>query len=225
MSARTIIIGDIHGCLDEWKGLLEKVAFEQNKDRLILVGDLINKGPYPYETLLFARKLNCEVVMGNHERAYLLWLQGKKKAYQGFQSLKNKMLPNLDQWIDWFEHLPFYIDDPAFIVVHAGINPNIPLDKTDPHLLTTIRNWNGVSHTTSTESDPAWFDTYKKDKLIVFGHWAKLGLLVKKNVIGLDSGCVYGNKLSAVILPERKIVHYPAKKVYQRIDFKYPDKR
>jgi len=217
MSLRTIVIGDIHGCLNEFKALLQKITYNAKHDRLILVGDLISKGPYPFETLQFARELNCEVVMGNHERAFLLWLQGRKHAYSGFKELKQKMLSSIDEWQKWFESLPLYIESSDFIVVHAGLNPQLPLDETDAHLLTTIRHWNGITHTSSTHNDPAWFESYSDNKLVIFGHWAKRGLIVKDNIIGLDSGCVYGKKLSAVILPERTIAQVSAQKIYQKV--------
>lgn len=217
MSARTIIVGDIHGCLDEFKALLNKVAFNVDSDRLILTGDLISKGPFPYETLVYARSLKCDIVMGNHERAFLLYLQGKKYAYSGFVELENRIQHERSQWIKWLEGLPLYIETPEFIVVHAGLHPQQHPKITDPKILTTIRTWDGKGETLNNPYDPAWFDLYKKEKLIIFGHWAKLGLVEKNNVIGLDSGCVYGNALSALILPTRKIVQIKAKKAYQAL--------
>ena len=61
---RTIIIGDVHGCLYELKALIAKVNYHPDKDRLIFVGDLINKGPYSREVLEMVFSLHSEVVMG-----------------------------------------------------------------------------------------------------------------------------------------------------------------
>ena len=216
MSERTLIVGDIHGCLEELIELLHKVNFQKDKERLILAGDLISKGPYPFEVISFVRRhLKCEVVMGNHERALLFYLQGKKYPYKGFKELQEKMAPDMIRWIRWLENLPLYIETQDFLVVHAGLQPKRHPKDTDPRILTTIRTWDGKGEVLNNTYAVPWFDLYKGEKLVVFGHWAQLGLLVRDNVIGLDSGCVYGNTLSALILPERDIVQVKAKKVYQ----------
>ena len=73
----------------------------------------------------------------------------------------------------------------------------------------------------------SWFDFYKGKKLVVFGHWAALNGIVKENVIGLDTGCVYGKKLTALVLSDsasspnsskREIVSVQAKKQYLAIE-------
>ena len=217
-SERTIIIGDIHGCLDEFKELLKKVKYNSASDRLILTGDLISKGPYSFETLQLARTLNAEVVTGNHELAFLLYLKNKKRPYKSFYALKQRMLPQLEEWIHWLENLPLYIEEDDFIVVHAGLHPSQHPEKTPPHILTTIRTWDGRGETLHTSCDPAWFDLYQGNKLVVFGHWAQRGLIVQHNVIGLDSGCVYGNALSALILPKRQIIQIKARQVYRQVE-------
>lgn len=214
---RTIIIGDVHGCLDELKTILKKLVYNPQSDRLILTGDLISKGPYPFETLKFCRDLNVEIVMGNHEHAFLLYLQGKKQPYSTFSTLKQKMLPELKKWQCWFEKLPLFIETPEFIVVHAGLHPSLPLAQTPPSVLTTIRTWGGEGKPACLQNDPPWFNLYKGKKLVVFGHWAKQGLIIRDNVIGLDSGCVYGKYLSALILPQREIVQVKAAQIYQHI--------
>ena len=217
MSQRTLVIGDVHGCLDELKELLKKIQYQADKDRLILVGDLISKGPKPFQTLQYVRELNAEVVMGNHERALLFYLQGRKHPYSGFRELRKKMKPAITQWIDWLDNLPAYIESTDFMVVHAGLQPGTHPKNTDRRILTTIRTWDGVGESLNRQDNPPWFDLYHGKKLIIFGHWAKLGLIVRDNVIGLDSGCVYGNSMSAIILPERRIVQVKAKKIYQAV--------
>ena len=102
-------------------------------------------------------------------------------------------------------------------MVHAGLQPKHHPKDTHPRILTTIRTYDGKGNSLNNPYDPPWFDLYKEEKLVVFGHWSKLGLIQKSNVIGLDSGCVYGNALSAVILPERRIVQIQARKAYQQI--------
>ena len=106
-------------------------------------------------------------------------------------------------------HPPFYFDLPEYCVVHAGLRSGIPLEKQTHEDLCSIR---------SLENGKPWHEEYLGKKLIVYGHWARQGLHIKENSIGLDSGCVYGKQLSAVILPERKIVQVQAAKIYQAAD-------
>ena len=68
---RTFVVGDIHGCLDDLYNLLEHARFREGHDRLVLVGDLVDRGPNSAGVLRFARKLRATVVLGNHEAAGL----------------------------------------------------------------------------------------------------------------------------------------------------------
>jgi len=209
---KTIIFGDIHGCLDEWKDLLKKINPTPN-DLLISVGDLICKGPESFKTIEFARSLpNLKCVLGNHELHFLkAWKSGNlnslSKDYQK-KALK-EFGDKLDYAMRWIESWPLYLASEECLVVHAGIRNGIPLEKQSPEELCNLRNL---------EDGTPWFESYKGKKLVVHGHWARLGLCIKENTIGLDSGCVYGKELSAVILPERKIVQVKARKAYQSID-------
>merc|ERR1712113_321432 len=64
---RTVIVGDVHGCSVELQDLLRKLQFKHNRDSLILVGDLVGKGPHPKEVVRIARELGALAVQGNHE--------------------------------------------------------------------------------------------------------------------------------------------------------------
>ena len=70
---RTLIVGDIHGCYPQFRRLLEKVEFEEKKDRIISLGDLMDRGEMSYEVLMYVRRLKermkerCVLLMGNHE--------------------------------------------------------------------------------------------------------------------------------------------------------------
>jgi len=207
--SKTIIFGDVHGCLEEWQELIEKIKPEKN-DLLISVGDLICKGPSSRKTLDFARKLpNLKCVVGNHELHFLkAWkakqLSALSKDYQ--RRALEELGDDLNSYMQWIDSWPFYLDLPECLVVHAGIRDKISLEKQKPEELCNLRNL---------EDGSAWHEKYTNKKLIVYGHWARQGLCVKENTIGLDSGCVYGKQLSAIILPERKIVQLQSKKAYQ----------
>ncbi|MBN1587171.1 MAG: metallophosphoesterase [Candidatus Omnitrophica bacterium] len=209
---RTIIFGDIHGCYEEWQELLGKVG-ASDEDTLISVGDLVCKGPYTKKVLDLAMSLpNLKVVMGNHDLSLLKRWQNRQldsltTEYQ--QDAVRDMGAGLDNYMNFIAGWPYYIEHPDYLVVHAGLRPGIPVHEQCADDLVRLR-------TVEPEGEP-WWEFYTDPKLVVHGHWAAQGLVVRENVIGLDSGCVYGKRLSAVILPERQIVSVPARRAYQPI--------
>ena len=214
---KTIIVGDVHGCLRELKELLSLIPFDQSQDRLLFVGDLINKGPFSYEVLKYVREeLRAEVVVGNHEVKFLKGMGDSLKLPPVLRELKQKMEEEgcLKEWICWIKNLPLFIEAEDFLVVHAGLSPHQKPKDTSCRILTCLRTWDGKGEDLNDPKNPPWFHFYKGKKLVVFGHWAKKGLIERNNVIGLDSGCVYGKKLSALILPEKKVLSISAKKAY-----------
>jgi hypothetical protein len=93
--------------------------------------------------------------------------------------------------------------------VHAGFDPAIAFKDNSKDILVSVRN---LDHT-----NLPWFDGYYGTKHIYFGHWGKLGLYFGKNVTNLDTGCVYGGKLSGYIVEENRLLQIPAKKTYHNI--------
>ncbi|MGB0453226.1 MAG: metallophosphoesterase [Bacteriovoracaceae bacterium] len=223
---RNLFIGDVHGCFDELLDLLKKLKYNSNKDCLYFVGDLINKGPKNFEVLKWIMRQQAEgkevySVLGNHDWAFYRYAtrtQDERKFNNlYFNKLIEKLGEELSDAVNWIEQLPLYIETSDFIVVHAGVAPGIRLKDHPRQILTLIRTWDGGEGDFSSLDNPSWFDLYKGEKLIVYGHWAANGLNQRKNTIGLDSGCVYGGQLSALILPDREVVSVPAKKDYSPI--------
>lgn len=215
---RTIIIGDVHGCFDELQDLLSLIKYQSQTDRLIFVGDLINKGPRSLDTLKWVRSEQAEVVTGNHELGFVKWVKSQQGSpdlvSSGFSKLADEMADQLEDWIQWIESWPLYIEEDDFIVVHAGLGPGHALHSTPAQILATIRTWDGTGRDLKNPKNPPWYELYTDPKLVVFGHWALKGIVERKNAIGLDSGCVYGKKLTCLLLPERKLVSVPARKTY-----------
>lgn len=188
--------------------LLEKINIS-DQDKLISVGDIIFKGPYSGKCLELATRLkNLKCVLGNHENYFLSHFNnGSMKISKPYHApIIQEFGEKAQSYHDFISGWPLYIEDKNFLVVHAGIKPNIPLKMQCRDDLLLLR--------TLDEKGTPWHESYAENKLIVYGHWARQGLKIKPNSIGLDSGCVYGNKLSAVILPEREIVSVSAKKKY-----------
>ena len=211
---KTFIVGDTHGCFKEFLTLLKAVDYSPKTHRLILVGDIINRGPLSLEMLEWVRTKGVEMVRGNHEQAFIQGIRNNSLLSPALKKLKKDMKKDLNQWLDWLEALPFYIEDEDFLVVHAGLVPQEHPQYSDPHLLMNIRTWDGQGEDLKSEFNPAWYSCYKGEKTVIYGHWANQGLKIRKNTIGLDTGCVYGHKLSGVLLPERKIFQVSAQKNY-----------
>lgn len=211
---RTIIIGDVHGCYTELKELLNLLSWNKSQDTLIFVGDLINRGPDSLSVIKFAQDSEASVVMGNHEWGFMTAMTDRSLYSKNFEKLKKHFGSELEPTIQWMRQLPFYIDEYDFIVVHAGIIPSVKISEIPLKILLTIRTWDGRGLDLENAHNPPWYELYHDKKLIVFGHWAAKGVIVRDNAIGLDSGCVWGGKLSALCLPERKIYQVSAHKKY-----------
>lgn len=219
---RHVILGDIHGCYRELQGLLQKVRYTPQEDHLYSVGDLINKGPYSLEVLLWAMDHpNLTVVQGNHERSFLKYLkqedEGLGREHPYFYPLSKGLGARREAAINYLKSLPLFYDGPEFLLVHAGLAPGTPLEGQSPRILTTIRTWDGLGEDLADLSNPPWFDLYQGHKLVIFGHWASRGLVFEDRVVGLDTGCVYGGALSALVLPGRKVFSYQAHREYQKV--------
>jgi predicted phosphodiesterase len=74
-----VAVGDIHGCLEEFDELLKKLQYKKEQMRLVLMGDLMDRGPDPVGCVRRARELGIECIMGNHEEKHLRWHRHEKK--------------------------------------------------------------------------------------------------------------------------------------------------
>jgi bis(5'-nucleosyl)-tetraphosphatase (symmetrical) len=121
----TYAIGDIQGCYDSLQRLLDCIEFDPTRDRLWLVGDLVNRGPKSLEVLRWARALGDRVVavLGNHDLYLLLRAAGatKKKSLDTLDPVLAAR--DRDQLIDWLRRLPFVHREHGFTLVHAGLHP------------------------------------------------------------------------------------------------------
>ena len=212
--AQTIVIGDIHGCYDELVALLELVQLKSD-DRLIAVGDLIVKGNKNQEVLdRFMGDSRFTSVIGNHDLALLRHWRGENGSLKKSQAETAKELESHSKaYCDYLASLPFMIDLGDFLVVHAGVRPGISLDNQSLEDLTELRTL-GLDRTSRTGIP--WFQVYDSEKVVLFGHWPTAEPTRAPHAIGLDTGCVYGNRLSAFILETKEIVSVPAFRAYDR---------
>lgn len=203
---RTIIVGDVHGCCQELEALLARLRFGTG-DRLVFVGDLVARGPDSLGVLDVARRTGAIVVRGNHEQKLLDWKQGNEAAREGVGKLHRDVARSLRP-IDWvlLERSPLFVDLPEHEVrvVHAGLVPGTPIEAQQPSTLMRIRTVPArpAQLPGETQEHVLWGSRYDGPEHVVFGHNALAGLQLHPFATGLDSGCVYGKRLTAMVLEE-----------------------
>ena len=122
----TYAIGDIQGCYDSLQRLLKNCAFNPLKDRLWLVGDLVNRGPKSLETLRFIKSLGSAAltVLGNHDLYLLMVAEGGAK-FRGKDDTIQPILdaPDCAKLLNWLRHQPLCHTEGDYCLVHAGLLP------------------------------------------------------------------------------------------------------
>lgn len=121
----TYAIGDIQGCFAELQSLLASIEFDQTRDRLWFVGDLVNRGPQSLETLRYVKSLGTQatVVLGNHDLHLIM-----RSAGFGREARDDTIAPILEaedsaDIIDWLRAQPLFHVEGDYAMVHAGLLP------------------------------------------------------------------------------------------------------
>ena len=232
---RIMIVGDIHGCADEFRDLLDE--FREPDDVLICVGDLVNKGPKNAEVVPLARGLGAFAVCGNHELAVLRGWTARQARPDAEPHFAWTDAMHTDD-VEYIRQLPYTISLPLHgaVVVHAGLIPGVPLEEQTPFNMVAMRNitvatkgngkGNGGGNSkygyTALEGEApgadAWAPLYRGHAgHVFFGHDAKRQLQLCPHATGLDTGCLYGNRLTAAILELGKptrLVSVQARRAY-----------
>ena len=216
---RVVVITDIHGCLDDCRRLLDKMEFDKSRDRLINLGDTIDRGPRIYETFVFLRELKeemgerCVLIRGNHEQMMLdatrkslnrrnykdLWyLNSGEKTVYSFISHKHK----INEFRDWYEEMPYFYAEERFLCVHACLkNENPKKNSVETLIWGRDTDYTGklvlTGHTPYRV--PVYFCGKNSADPIAEGMWANLP---EKGMIALDTGCVFGNRLSGLVIED-----------------------
>jgi bis(5'-nucleosyl)-tetraphosphatase (symmetrical) len=258
----TLAIGDVQGCYDQLMRLLERADYDERRDVLWFVGDLVNRGPRSAQVLRFARGLGERqvTVLGNHDLALMVIAGGVKKPHRGDTFDELLAAPDRDELIDWLRHQKLLHAGNGHAMVHAGLLPQWSLaqaaslarevetalqgpdhreflkhmygnepaawrdDLTGHERLRVIVNAMSrmrlitadgrmeFSHKTGLTGLPAgylpWYDApgrASRGDRILFGHWAALGLMQRRDVVCLDTGCVWGRALTALRLEDGRL--------------------
>lgn len=205
MASRSIFIGDVHGCARELERLLEAVQWSSS-DRVYFVGDLVARGPKSSAVLRIFRRIQAQGVLGNHEDRLLEAREARRAGRPGphlSPSHEHLMTRFADK--DWalLEALPLSLDVPEHDVrlVHAGVVPGVPLAQQQRRDLLKMRALEPDGTATSSWRERSWAADYTGPPHVIFGHNALSGLQLHPHATGLDSGCVYGGALTALVLP------------------------
>jgi bis(5'-nucleosyl)-tetraphosphatase (symmetrical) len=213
-----LFVGDIQGSHQALTNLLRLSHFQPDRHRLIPLGDTINRGPKNLATLQTLYTLGATPIVGNHELGILeTFKRDPTNQWLSTQTVSRDLLKHkeAEAWLDWIGSWPKFIIDKGFIAVHAGLHPRLSLLETPDYFLTRVRlcnadgqfplHWDGLNHTFPKGYHP-WYRWYRGTKHVFYGHWARLGLNRQSKTTGLDSGCVYGNRLSAMWFPSMRLV-------------------
>jgi hypothetical protein len=199
---RTVIVGDVHGCTGELEALLDRGGFLLETDRLVLVGDVVARGPDSHGALALMKRLNATSVRGNHEGKLLAWRRRAKPLGPDHDSLSRTL--SEDEW-RLLESMPLWIDLPehGVRVVHAGVVPGLDVARCPPEALVKMRTVDAKGRWSDEPDGGAlWGTLYEGPPHVVFGHHARAEPQLRAWATGIDTGCVYGGHLTAVVLDE-----------------------
>lgn len=212
---KTIVVGDIHGCYKELKQLIidlkDNQEYNKDTDRLIFLGDYIDRGKDSCKVIQYIKELQKEndnviALMGNHEKMCIEYITQNENIwlYNGYQATLNSYgsYKELIKDVEWMKSLPLYYEDENYVYAHAGINPNKPLKENSDYELLWQREGFVYSR--------AMFD-----KTVIFGHTPSQCVAqndkpykTSANNVGIDTGCVFGGNLTALIIENGEVIKF-----------------
>lgn len=219
LKGRVIAVGDIHGCASEFEALLDKLALTRH-DRVILLGDLVNRGPDSSGVIALARQHAARALLGNHELRLLNYRRTgdpthlKKTDYETLKQLSAK------DW-DYLQRMPLthYVPELKTVLVHGGFLPGRPWRGQPARVVTRIQviGPDGEPHKRSHFPDaPHWSEKWAGPPFVIYGHTPRPDPERLSWSLGIDTGCVQGGALTACILPGCELVQVRARETYYR---------
>lgn len=235
------IIGDIHGCCDELEALLEKLGYQKNEQdylnyyhpqgrKVLFLGDLVDRGPRILDTVKLAQNMikagTAFCVAGNHEHKLLRKLRGKNvKVNHGLaqslaeiealpEEIREPFVKDLRDFLDsLISH--YVLDGGRLVVAHAGMKQELQGRGSG-----AVREFALYGETTGEVDEFGlpirhnWASEYRGEAMVVHGHVPVPEAQWLNNTIDVDTGCVFGGKLTALRYPEKELVSVTAAKVY-----------
>lgn len=232
------IVGDVHGCADELIALLESLGYRVALDgdavdigppagrKLVFVGDLVDRGPRTPDVLRIVMAAvgagHALAVMGNHDRKLARWMAGRAVTVShGLQESIDQLAAQTPAFQakakafldDLRSH--YWLDGGRLAVAHAGLKQEM-IGRGSP----AVRDFALYGETTG-ETDEFglpvrldWAANYRGGTAVVYGHTPVPEAEWVNNTLCLDTGCVFGGRLTALRWPERQLVSVPARRTY-----------
>jgi len=202
-----VAIGDVHGC---YNTLMDLMKILPKNSKHIYTGDLCDKGEYTKEVIQHVIDTNSLCVKGNHD--YLmekyserflssgktnLWTSSMYGGSKTLESYREDM-STLKKHVEFLSQLPYFLEKEKYFITHGFA---IPYYKNrEPKKIMSNRLGREF---------PDWEDFSNYDIINIFGHCDFKEPMINKQYIGIDTGCVYGRRLSAVELGTHKIYSVP----------------
>jgi bis(5'-nucleosyl)-tetraphosphatase (symmetrical) len=229
-----LFLGDIQGCARELELLLERAGFRPGAHRLVPLGDTINRGPDAAGVLALLAEARAEPILGNHELGLLeIARDGRRAAWAQRPDYACVQLRAAGRWdaeMAAIARWPLVREGPGWIAVHAGLHPLHPPADTEAGFLTGVRwcdaegrlppcraGYRGGNPAAPPPGFRPWWEFYRGERSVLFGHWAQRGLVREGRVWGLDTGCVYGRALTGLWWPQQRLVQVPALQAYHPV--------
>lgn len=242
------IVGDVHGCAEELMELLESMGHAESGweaveptsyhlhvrahaegRRVVLLGDLVDRGPHNLAAMLIARRLEDLGglnVQGNHDSKIARWLLGRNVRIGDGQKPTIGEFANMDehskrQWGEWMlgieEH--YVLDGGRLIVAHAGMDEANAGRKTKGASAFALYGKPSPCGGMDEDGYPLaedWAQNYRGEAVVVHGHVVREQPRELNRVVAIDTGCVFGGSLTAYRWPEREFVSVPARRTWWR---------
>jgi protein phosphatase len=225
------VIGDVHGCCYELKELLSQLGYDQDGRhpggrRAVFLGDLVDRGPNTPGVLRLVMGMveagTALCVMGNHEAKLLRALQGRNvKVNHGLAESLAQLAAETDEFRARVQRFldglisHYVLDEGRLVVSHAGL-----IERYQGRTSGRVREFCLYGQTTG-ETDEyglpvryPWAEEYRGKAMVLYGHTPIPAVEWLNNTMCLDTGCVFGGKLTALRYPERTVVSVPATEVH-----------
>lgn len=234
------LIGDVHGCFDELLTLVRKLGYSVSLDgdrwrvshplgrKLVFVGDLVDRGPKVVEVLRLVMDATADgvalCVVGNHDDKLLRYLRGNRVTVahglaESIAQLDPQPLAFKERVMTYLAGLEYHyvLDAGKLVVAHAGLKESMHGKLSRAHR--TFAIFGDVSGEVDELGAPVrgdWGAEYNGSALVVHGHTPNLEPRWARETVNIDTGCVFGNKLTALRYPEREMVSVPAVRMHQQ---------
>jgi hypothetical protein len=203
----TLVIGDIHGCYFELQALLDKAGLASG-DKILAVGDIVDRGPETPEVLGFFQSTpGAQTIMGNHERKHVRGSRGEVKLAESQRISKIQLGEAYPETLHWMSELPLFLELPEAVIVHGFLEPGVALLEQQPTVL--CGTMSGEKRLKENYDRP-WYELYDGERPVIVGHKGYTSsnqpFNYRDRVFGLDTNCVTGNFLTGLLLPSFQII-------------------